>query len=204
MQQGILEHHEAPELSCTFCRVVCLRQSIQWHSILLPCHEMIKPITADAEEKHSNYKSQSQPPTGSAHAGLYRSVLVLNMHEHTSISEPCWTVTDSPTRPSQRLVSCCVSGAEESHNRSMSQQKPFIKEVAIQYCAAQGPGFSGPAPAAAQPASNAKPADKAEAKVSCGGVCCLLSERQLFHTSLPKSISLSCIALSCLEGSVLA
>ena len=56
--------------------------------------------------------------------------------------------------------------AEEAHKRSMSQQKPFIKEVAIQYCAAQGPGFSGPAPAAAKPASSAKPAEqKEEAKV---------------------------------------
>ena len=77
-------------------------------------------------------------------------------------------------------MTCSVSGAEESHKRSMSQQKPFIKEVAIQYCAAQGPGFSGPAPAAAKPASAAKPADKAEAKVSCDGVCCLVAEGQLF------------------------
>ncbi|KAK9866886.1 hypothetical protein WJX84_010882 [Apatococcus fuscideae] len=53
---------------------------------------------------------------------------------------------------------------EEQYKRSMSQQKPFIKEVAIQYCAAQGPGFSGPAPAADKPASPAKPADKEEAK----------------------------------------
>ncbi|KAK9859358.1 hypothetical protein WJX84_002597 [Apatococcus fuscideae] len=50
---------------------------------------------------------------------------------------------------------------EEKHSMDLSVQKPFIKVVAIQYCADQGPGFSGPA--AAEPADK-KPASPAKSK----------------------------------------
>ena len=50
--------------------------------------------------------------------------------------------------------------AEEKHKMDLSVQKPFIKVTAIEYCAEQGPGFRGPAPAEAQPAAPAPAEDK--------------------------------------------
>ena len=88
------------------------------------------------------------------------------------------------------VLDCWLRRAEEKHSMDLSVQKPFIKVVAIQYCADQGPGFSGPAaaePADKKPASPAKSKQQKKDKV-CGFeslTCCSLTAPHPFPPSSP-------------------